>query len=164
MSIESVIAQTLKAWPALATVLVRPDKAEQGNLPPYLIYQKVTGQRVKSLAGDSGLANPTFQFDVYAPTRLAASSLRAEVRLALQANAVLGAVMSAKARATSSTPGSTASALIIPSGFTTSPVFTFSQPARHHASAAGFLLLGALHASIPSPSVTTDPNPARRPR
>lgn len=92
MSIESVIAQTLKAWPALATVLVRPDKAEQGDLPPYLIYQKVTGQRVKSLAGDSGLANPTFQFDVYAPTRLAASSLRAEVRLALQANAVLGAV------------------------------------------------------------------------
>lgn len=92
MSIESVLAQTLKAWPALATVLVRPDKAEQGDPPPYVIYQKVTGQRVKSLLGDSGLSNPIFQFDIYAPTRLAAASLRDQVRLALQANAVLGAV------------------------------------------------------------------------
>jgi hypothetical protein len=92
MSIEGAIAQTLKAWPALAGVVIRPDKVEQGDAAPYAIYQKIMGQRVKSLTGDSGLANPTFQFDIYATTRLAASALRDEVRKALQANPALSAV------------------------------------------------------------------------
>jgi hypothetical protein len=92
MSVESVIAQTLKAWPALAGVVIRPDKAEQGDAAPYVIYQKVTGQRIKSLTGDSGLANPLFQFDVYATTRLSAAALRDEMRKAIQASVPLGAV------------------------------------------------------------------------
>jgi len=92
MSIESVIAQTLKGWPALSGIVIRPDKVEQDDAAPYVIYQKITGWRVQSLAGDSGLANPTFQFDIYATTRLAAAALRDEVRLAIQANFVLGAV------------------------------------------------------------------------
>lgn len=92
MSVELVIAQALKAWPALAGVVIRPDKAEQDDAAPYVIYQKLTGQRIKSLTGDSGLANPLFQFDVYATTRLAAAALRDEMRMALQAATILGAV------------------------------------------------------------------------
>ena len=92
MSVESAIAQTLKAWPALAGIVIRPDKVEQGDAPPYAVYQKISGRRVASLAGDSGLANPTFQFDVYATTRLASAALRDEVRKAIQANPELGAV------------------------------------------------------------------------
>lgn len=92
MSVESSIFQVLKTWPALAGVIIRPDKAEQGDAAPYIIYQKVTGQRVKSLAGDSGLANPLFQFDVYAASRMTAATLRDEMRKALQAATLLGAV------------------------------------------------------------------------
>jgi hypothetical protein len=92
MSIEAVIVQTLLTWPGLSGIVVRPDKAEEGDAAPYLIFQKIIGTRVTSLTGDSGLANPHFQFDLYALTRLQAVSLRKEVRLALQANSVLAAV------------------------------------------------------------------------
>jgi len=92
MSIESVIAQTLKTWPELADVVVRPDKVEQTDQPPYIVYQKVAGHRVQSLQGDSGLANPHFQFDVYARTRAQAIELREGLRHAIAANPALGAV------------------------------------------------------------------------
>lgn len=92
MTIEETIAQTLKTWPALSKVTVRPDKVEQGDSPPYITYQKFWGTRVQSLAGDSGLSNTHFQFDAYAPTRLAVANLRNEIRKALFANPILGAV------------------------------------------------------------------------
>ena len=75
MSIEAVITQTLSTWPGLLGVLVRPDKAELSDTAPILVVQKITGQRVQSLTGDSGLAHDIFQFDVYASTRLAAVAL-----------------------------------------------------------------------------------------
>ena len=92
MSIEQTIAQTLGAWPALAGIVIRPDKAEEGDLRPYVTFQKLSGIRVNSLLGDSGLSNTHFQFDVFATTRLQAISVRKEVRLALQASALLGGV------------------------------------------------------------------------
>lgn len=92
MSIESVIAQALVAWPALSTAVIRPDKAEEGDARPYVTFQKITGRRVSSLLGDSGLANPHFQFDVFATTRFQAAALREEVRKALQASVPLGAI------------------------------------------------------------------------
>ena len=92
MSIEAVITQTLSTWPGLLGVLVRPDKAELSDTAPILVVQKITGQRVQSLTGDSGLAHDIFQFDVYASTRLTAVALSTQVRLALQANLALAPV------------------------------------------------------------------------
>lgn len=92
MSIEAEIAQTLKTCPELAEAIVRPDKVEQTDQPPYIVYQKVTGRRIQSLQGDSGLANQHFQFDAYARTRAQAIALREALRRAITANPVLGAV------------------------------------------------------------------------
>ncbi|GAC1405495.1 MAG: hypothetical protein NVSMB6_00060 [Burkholderiaceae bacterium] len=92
MSVEVTIFQTLNAWSALAGVVITADRVEEIDAPPYVIFQKVTGVRVHSLQGDSGLANPHFQIDVYAETRAAAIVLRDEVRKAMLANPDLGAV------------------------------------------------------------------------
>lgn len=92
MTIEETIAQTLKSWPALSKIVIRPDKVEQGDIAPYITYQKFWGARVQSLTGDSGLSNTHFQFDVYASTRLAAANIKNEVRKALFSSSVLGAV------------------------------------------------------------------------
>lgn len=92
MSVEAAIFQTLSAWPALAGVVISADRVEETDAPPYVIFQKITGVRVHSLQGDSGLANPHFQIDVYADTRAAAIVLRDEVRKAMLANPDLGAV------------------------------------------------------------------------
>lgn len=92
MSVEAAIFQTLSAWQALAGVVISADRVEETDAPPYVIFQKITGVRVHSLLGDSGLANPHFQIDVYADTRAGAIVLRDEVRKAMLANPDLGAV------------------------------------------------------------------------
>ena len=92
MTIEATIAQTLKSWPSLLKVVIRPDKVEQGDKLPYLTYQKFWGSRVQSLMGDSGLSNTHFQFDIYATSRSEAASLRIEVQNALFSNPLLGSV------------------------------------------------------------------------
>ena len=91
MTIEQTIAQTLKSWAALSKLTIRPDKVEQGDVAPYITYQKIWGSRVQSLAGDSGLSNTHFQFDIYASTRLKAADIRTELRKALFSNSTLGA-------------------------------------------------------------------------
>ena len=92
MSVEATIFQTLTSWPALAGIVISADRVEETDAPPYIVFQKITGVRINSLQGDSGLANPHFQFDVYADTRAGAIVLRDEVRKAMLANPVLGAV------------------------------------------------------------------------
>jgi hypothetical protein len=46
---------------------------------------------VRSLAGDSGLANPQFQVDVYATTKAQVTALKDAVFLAVLAEPALGA-------------------------------------------------------------------------
>jgi len=92
MTIEAVIVQTLQAWPALAGYVLRFDKVEEADTAPYIVIQKITGTRVSSLTGDSGLSNPHFQFDVYASTRVLALTIREQVRKALEANITLSAI------------------------------------------------------------------------
>lgn len=92
MTVEETLHATLTGWPALAGVKVFADVADEGAVAPYIIYINFAGKRVGSLAGDSGLANPRFQIDVYTPKQGPVTTLKNEVRKAVLANAVLGAV------------------------------------------------------------------------
>ena len=82
----------LLAAPALVGVKVRAEVAQATDIAPYIVHMQFSGARVSSLAGDSGLANPRFQVDVYAPTKAAASTIKNAVRLAIMAEPLLGAV------------------------------------------------------------------------
>lgn len=92
MTVEETLVAALTAWPALAGVKIFADVADDGAVAPYIVYTMFTGTRVKSLAGDSGLANPHFQLDVYASKRGPVTTLKNAVRDAVLADAVLGAV------------------------------------------------------------------------
>lgn len=92
MTVEETLAACLLAWPALAGMKVRAEVAQASDAAPYIIHTQVSGARVKSLAGDSGLANPHFQIDVYAPTKAQASAVKTEIRQAVLADPGLGAV------------------------------------------------------------------------
>lgn len=92
MTVEETIYLALSTWPALAGLEIRPFVAGPGDTAPYIVYQQIGGQRVKSLAGDSGLANPHFQIDVYAEDLVTAASYKKAVREAMLACEPLGAV------------------------------------------------------------------------
>lgn len=97
MSVETTLGACLLAWPALAGIKVRAEVAQPTDVTPYIVHTQVTGTRVNSLRGDSGLANPHFQIDVYADTKAQATDLKKAIRLAVLANADLAAVLIAEA-------------------------------------------------------------------
>lgn len=91
-SVDQVLAACLLASPALAGIKVRAEVKQAGDVAPYIIHTQPSGTRVKSLRGDSGLANPRFQVDVYAPTKARATEIKNAIRLAVLAEPALGAV------------------------------------------------------------------------
>lgn len=92
-TVESTIVSVLTAAPALAGIVVRPQVIEETDLPPYVVYQKIHGERISDLQGDAGLGNPHFQIDVYAQTASQASTLKDAIRVALLAEPTLNAIM-----------------------------------------------------------------------
>lgn len=88
-SSRQAIYATLSALPALAGVPIRPLVAAVDDKPPFVIYSRITEQRVQSLVGDSGLSRTTWQIDVYAtdPGRLDQLSIaiRQGLQITLQA-------------------------------------------------------------------------------
>lgn len=92
-TVDQVLAACLLASAALAGVKVRAEVAQAGDAAPYIVHTQFAGSRVSSLAGDSGLANPRFQIDVYATTKAQASTLKAAIRLAILAEPALGATL-----------------------------------------------------------------------
>ncbi len=92
MQVREALYAVLKAIPALSKMPIRPLVAQPADKPPYVVYTQISGQRVKSLAGDSGLANPHIQIDVYAADIVLAGDLQKAIRDAVLASPVLGAV------------------------------------------------------------------------
>jgi hypothetical protein len=90
-TVDQVLAACLLAAPELAGLKVRADTAHQGDMAPYIVHTQVSGNRVRSLAGDSGLANPQFQVDVYASTKAQVTLLKDAIRRAVLAEPKLGA-------------------------------------------------------------------------
>ena len=93
MSVETSLAACLLAAPALAGIKVRAEVAQPTDVTPYIVHTQITGVRVNSLRGDSGLANPHFQIDVYADTKSQTSTLKRAIREAILASADLAAVL-----------------------------------------------------------------------
>lgn len=68
---------------ALVSTRIYAGMAPPGPTPPLVIFNKISGPRVATLDGPTGLAQPTFQIDAYATTYLAAKNLANAVRIAL---------------------------------------------------------------------------------
>ncbi|MFZ3002076.1 MAG: DUF3168 domain-containing protein [Undibacterium umbellatum] len=92
MDVEETLYTVLSTAPELAGLAVRPDVAMISDTAPYIVYKLISGKRVNSLAGDSGLANPYYQIDVYAKDPASRASLKKAVRIAVLGNLSLGAV------------------------------------------------------------------------
>ena len=93
MTVETTLGACLLAWPALSGIKVRAEVAQPTDATPYIVHTQITGTRVNSLKGDSGLAKPHFQVDVYADTKAQATSVKRAVREAILANPDLAATL-----------------------------------------------------------------------
>ena len=93
MTVEETLGACLLAWPALSGIKVRAEVAQPTDVTPYIIHTQISGVRVNSLRGDSGLANSRFQIDVYADTKAQSVTLKKEIRQAVLASIPLGAVL-----------------------------------------------------------------------
>ena len=93
MTVETTLGACLLAWPALSGIKVRAEIAQPTDATPYIVHTQITGTRVNSLKGDSGLANPHFQVDVYTDTKEQATTLKRAIREAILANLDLAAVL-----------------------------------------------------------------------
>ena len=91
MTVEETLGACLLAWPALVGIKVRSEVAQPTDVVPYIVHSQVSGIRVNSLRGDSGLANSRFQIDVYAETKAQTSLLKKAIREAVLASVPLGA-------------------------------------------------------------------------
>ena len=91
MTAEEKLAACLLAASALAGCKVRADVAQAADVAPYIVHTLITGTRVSSFGGDSGLANPHFQIDVYADTKPQAAALKTAIRVAVLAASALNA-------------------------------------------------------------------------
>lgn len=92
-TVDEVLGACLLASSALTGIKVRADIAKATDVAPYVVHTQVSGTRVNSLAGDSGLANPRFQIDVYAPTKFQSRGLGAAIRVAVLGEPLLGATL-----------------------------------------------------------------------
>lgn len=68
LPIEVDIYNALTDSPTLVSLVsssIYPDRARQGASMPGVVYNRVSGVRILSLSGYTGLENPRFQFNVY---------------------------------------------------------------------------------------------------
>jgi Protein of unknown function (DUF3168) len=74
------IATALKSSLDLAGIPIRPDVADQGDAPPYIVFAEVAlPDGTYALSGESSLVPARYQIDVYSLTRVEANVLAAAV-------------------------------------------------------------------------------------
>lgn len=84
MNQDQQLASILIGANGLSGIPVRPDVADQADVPPYVIYAEIALQEgTYTLAGESSLAPARYQVDVYAPTRSSANAIAQSVTDAL---------------------------------------------------------------------------------
>ena len=96
MSVEAIIFNSLRG---VVSDRVFPDVAPQGAVRPYITYQQVGGEAVNFVESTApNKANGRFQLNVWADTRMQASTTARQVEAALRAaplqTTVLGAPFS----------------------------------------------------------------------
>ena len=84
MNQDTQLASALQTAVALTNVSIRPDVADQGDAPPYVVFSEIAMQQgVYTLSGESSLVPARYQIDVYATTRQQANAIGAIVIAAL---------------------------------------------------------------------------------
>jgi hypothetical protein len=69
---------------ALISTRVYPEVAPQSASAPFLVYQRITTQRIHTMSADQGFVMATMQFTVWDNTITSARSVSEAVRAALQ--------------------------------------------------------------------------------
>lgn len=85
--IEEALFSRLSGFAGLSSLVgdrIYPLKLPQKPTLPAVVYQRISGARVRSLLGSSGLASPRFQFDSYAAGAKTSREVSEQIRLALQ--------------------------------------------------------------------------------
>lgn len=79
---ESLVAKLLAtaAVTALVGARIEPLVLSQGATLPAIVYQRISGPRVRSHSGPSGLAHPRIQFTCWGSTYLQAKSVAKALR------------------------------------------------------------------------------------
>ena len=76
MNHDLSLASVLKSSLELAGILIRPDVAEQGDAPPYVVFAEIAlPEGTYVLTGQSSLVPSRYQIDVYAMTRAEANAI-----------------------------------------------------------------------------------------
>lgn len=70
---------------ALLSTRIFPLRAPDQLVVPFIVYQKITGNREQSHTGSSNLANPRFQVSCWGSTYASAKAVSRQVVLALDA-------------------------------------------------------------------------------
>jgi hypothetical protein len=86
MIIDEGLYDTLSEYAGLAALVstrIYPLKAPQDATYPLVVYQQISGPRVHSHSGGSGLASPRFQFTSWATSLNSAKGVANQVRAAL---------------------------------------------------------------------------------
>ncbi len=84
--IEEAIFARLSGWAGLAGLVgtsIYPMRAPQNVPAPYVVYQRISAPRLRSLLGGSGQANPRIQIDAYGTSYAQSKAVAEQVRLAL---------------------------------------------------------------------------------
>ena len=88
MTLEDTLYDLLSGTAAITTLVsdrIYEMRRDQGSGLPALVYWRVSGPRVHSHDGASGLAHPRFQVDCWATTPSGANALAEAVRTAVDA-------------------------------------------------------------------------------
>lgn len=86
MLVEEALHDYLSTHPGLSALIagrIYPLVLPQKPTLPAITYQRISGLRVRSHQGPSGLASPRFQFDAWADSYASARTVADELRRAL---------------------------------------------------------------------------------
>lgn len=87
MIIEEAIVAYLTTYSGLSALIstrLYPLRLPENPTYPAVTYQRISGPRVQSHSGPSGLAFPRFQFDCYGTSYLGSKAVEKQVRAALE--------------------------------------------------------------------------------
>jgi len=85
--IEDAIFTRLTTHAGLSALIgtrAYPLQAPQNAATPFLVYQRVSAQRISAMGNDTGLARGRFQVSCFASTYSSAKDVAAQARAALQ--------------------------------------------------------------------------------
>lgn len=87
MSIEDAIYSRLSTFAALELLVtnrIYPQQGPQGVAKPYIVYGRISTERISALGADTDIAQARFQFNCYSDTYDNARDVFEQVRAAMQ--------------------------------------------------------------------------------